>query len=1087
MFGDLQRKGGYFVVTVLAAVFLLSQTACQNRNGLDADLVANLPQSIDFNFHIRPILSDRCYKCHGPDNNTRETEWRIDHESTAFTKLNETNGFALVPGNLRRSVLWQRINSSDPDLQMPPPESHLELSPRERALIGKWISDGAEWKDHWAFVAPVKPPLPEARGAVINEIDLFIQARQEQKDLKPSPMADPERLIRRVTMDLTGLPPTLAELDAYIADQRPDAYEKLVDRLLETDVHAERMTTEWLDVARYGDSHGVHADGLRMMWPWRDWVISSFRDNQPYDEFVTWQLAGDLLPNASRQQRVATGFHRNHIINSESGIVPEEFRLQYVADRTNTTAKAFMGLTMECAACHDHKFDPISQKEYYQMTAFFNNVHELGMTGNDKNWGPVELLPGKKTEEVLAVLDQQIELLEGKLIEAKTSNDELRKYIEKIEPTAVQIPSPSGYYPFDKIQLASGENTRKKWVVDNNLNCSVSGEPELVPGKIGNALRIDSDYELIRFANQRNFDAFEEASAGAWINFEDTGSIQTIFANIGGKNDGWRGWIFYLDSIGRPCMQIVHRLSHNYIHVVGQKSLAANTWQQIFFTYNGSMSATGIQIFVDGQRIGKSIKFDNLYKNILPVKNRNYTEDHDRAIRMGLGSQYLFSEKDDGSFIGALDQVRIYDQALSPLEVAQLFSLDAPSSIVNRSHSQQDLTDHFHRRNNNRAIAVRKELAALRAHKLSAIDTVMEVMVLAENDKPRKTHILERGQYDVLGAEVSIETPEALPALSESYPKNRLGLAQWLFNDEHPLTARVAVNRYWQLIFGRGIVETVHDFGSQGALPTHPELLDWLAIRFRESGWDLRALIKYMVMSHTYRQSSESTAAAIALDPSNIYLSRGPNYRWSAEIIRDNALAASGLLSKKIGGPSVKPYQPPDLWKEKNEFSGYLKTYVPGEGEDLYRRSMYTFIRRTVPPPSMLIFDATDRAVCTVKRERTNTPLQALVLMNDPQYVEAARVLAVEMQVVAGQEIDEQIEFAFRKLCGRYPSKEEVEILKEQYDIGRDKFSEDPALAEELLNVGEFPLRKEMDKIKTAALAMVNNTIMNFDETYMKR
>ena len=1078
---------GFSIVGAVALVTLFTQMACQNRTQLPNELVADLPKNIDFNFHIRPILSDRCYKCHGPDNNTRETEWRIDRESSAFGKLKETDGYAIVPGNLRRSVLWQRINSQNPDLQMPPPESHLALSPRDRALIGQWITEGAEWKDHWSFVAPTMPSLPEVAGTISNEIDLFIQAEMVDQKLSASPLADPERLLRRVTMDLTGLPPTIEEIDAFLSDQDPNAYERMVDRLLGTDAHAERMTMEWLDVARYGDSHGVHADGLRMMWPWRDWVISSFKNNQPYNEFVTWQLAGDLMPNATREQKVATGFHRNHVVNSESGIVPEEFRLQYVADRTNTTAKAFMGLTMECAACHDHKFDPISQKEYYQMTAFFNNVHELGMTGNDKNWGPVELLPGRRTEEVIAKLDQKIIQLEKELEEAEISSAELKKYIQNIDVNQAKIPKPIGFYPFDKMKEAKTTGTRKKWILDKNKSSTVSGEPDMVSGKIGQAVRIDSDYEIIRLGDLGNFDAHESASGGAWINFEDTGSIQTIMANIGGKNDGWRGWIFYLDSIGRPCMQLVHRLSHNYIHLVGQRPLSTNVWHQVFFTYDGSMRAEGVEIYVDGQRIEKSIKFDHLYKNILPVKNRNYSEDHDRPIRMGLGSQYLFSEKDDGSFIGAIDHVRIYDQELSSFEISRIFSLDTGLSDSDQKPSAGDIADHFHLRENARGIKIGQELTGLRATRLDVIDTVMEVMVLAENDKPRKTHILERGQYDVLGEEVSIETPEALPDFSESYPKNRLGLAQWLFSDEHPLTARVAVNRYWQLIFGRGLVETAHDFGSQGALPSHPELLDWLAIKFRESGWDLRALLKLMVMSHTYQQASESSAEVNKLDPSNIYLSRGPNYRWSAEIIRDNALSASGLLSQKIGGASVKPYQPPDLWKEKNEFSGYLKTYIADDGDDLYRRSMYTFIRRTVPPPSMLIFDATDRAICTVKRERTNTPLQALVLMNDPQYIEAARVLAVEMQKVGGERLDQQIEFSFRRLCGRHPTKEEINLLRDQYNIGVDKFSHEPRLAEQLLNVGEFPIEKGINKINTAALAMVNNTIMNFDETYMKR
>ncbi len=1070
-----------YILVILSSI-VVGLSACRGVNPEELTQQA-LPDEVDYNFHIRPLLSDRCYKCHGPDNNTRETEWRLDREDAAFGPLTEGGGRAIIPGNLNRSVLWQRINSDDPELVMPPPASHLVLSNYEKALIGKWIESGAAWKNHWAFEPPSPPVVPPVNGTVQNAIDAFILEKIGEQGLEPSEEADPERLLRRVTMDLTGLPPSMEEMDHFLKDHSPNAYEKVVDRLLETDAHAERLTMEWLDVARYADSHGVHADGLRIMWPWRDWVIDAFKRNMSYDQFVTWQIAGDLLPDASREQKLATGFHRNHVANSESGIVPEEFRLQYVADRTNTTATAFMGLTTECSSCHDHKFDPISQREFYEMSAFFNQVDELGMIGNDKNWGPIVLLPDEKTEREIAEISEQMQRVEESILEHRVEEEDLRQFIDDLNVDEVKAPHPDAYFAMDGLRKSSN---KKRWVIDGNKNATVSGEPELVQGKIRRAIRIDNDYELIYLAGTKSVDADRPFSAGAWINVDEHGSFQSMMGNIGGKNDGWRGWIFYLDSIGRPGLRLVHRLPHNYIHIVANDPIAAQEWQHLFFTYDGTAQSEGLKIFLNGVEIPVTVHFDHLYKNILPVKTRNYVPDYNRPIRMGKGSQYLFSEKDDGAFVGAVDQVRIYDCYLTPLEVHAVYGTDIQQKNKTEFSDASYRLHYDHRINE----LYQKSLDIwfkLNNQKFDLLDPIMESMVLAEREIPRKTHVLIRGQYDRLGEEVSAGTPAFLLPFPKEYPKNRLGLAKWLFHPKHPLTARVAVNRYWQLIFGRGIVETVHDFGSQGSLPTHPELLDYLALTFQESGWDLRALLKMMVMSATYRQSSQADSMAIARDPKNLYLARGPNYRWSAEIIRDNALAASGLLNQKVGGESVRPYQPPDLWKEKNEFSGYLTVYEPDTGQDLYRRSMYTFIRRTAPPPAMIAFDATNRAVCTVKRERTNTPLQALILMNDPQFVEAARVLAERMQMEGGTSLSDQIKYAFRKICGRKPTTTELDILKDQFKSERQNFQLFPEAADSLLSVGNHQRNYTFDKIETAALAMVNNSIMNFDEAYMKR
>ncbi len=1046
-----------------------------------------LPEQIDFNFHIRPLLSDRCYSCHGPDENTREAGLRLDQEEAAFAQL-ESGGQAFTKGNLTKSSAWQRIISDDPDFQMPPPSSHLSLSSHDKALIAKWIEQGAKWKRHWAFIPPIQPEVPALDPTLDkNEIDHFIQAKWKEVGLQQSPEATKERLIRRLSMDLTGLPPTISALDAFLADDSPDAYEQLIDRLLNTDAYAERMAMEWMDVARYADSHGLHADGLRENWPWRDWVISAFQSNLPYDEFVSWQLAGDLLPNASRDQKLATAFHRNHTINSESGIVSEEFRLNYVADRTNTTATAFMGLTMECATCHDHKFDPISQKEYYQMTSFFNNVPELGMIGNDKNFGPLLLLPDPETERKIDSLTGEIQQLSNKIEGRQSAVEEIKAYIKAIEPTAIEAPQPDRFFPLESITQKTDKRGRSQQILDNDPTTIVTNDAELVTGKIGKAIRIDKDNEQIHLGDVKNFDLDEPFSAGAWIKIEAQGTFQTIMGNIGDKNTGWRGWVFYLDSLSRPAIKIVHSLSHNYLHVTTDQAVPVEEWTSLYFTYDGSAKANGVKVFFNGEELKTIIHHDRLYKNIFPVRSRGYIPDPNRKTRMGIAHNYLFTDTDNGVFLGSIDEVKVFHQHLTELEVGAIYRKEINAPQMTIALSKQAKNNHYFFRIDQEFQTLNQQLSQLRSRKFDLIDPVHEVMVMEEMSPARTTHILERGLYTDLGEVVYPETPAALLPFSDEYPKNRLGLARWLFSDGHPLTARVAVNRYWQMIFGRGIVETPHDFGTQGALPSHPELLDWLAVEFRKSGWDVRRLLTLMVSSATYKQSVVATADHLAKDPQNIYLARGSSYRLPAEMIRDNALAASGLLSKAIGGESVKPYQPKGLWKDKNEFSGYLNNYIPDSGSSLYRRSIYTFIRRTSPHPAMTAFDAPDRSVCTVKREKTNTPLQALILMNDPQFVEASRVLAERMQKEGGDAFETQARYAFRLLCSRMPTTKEMELLSRQYQKSLTKYQKEPSAADALLQIGAHPMDERLDKIRTAALTVVVNTLMNFDETYMKR
>ena len=1072
----------------LIGILAIIIVGCQSQIPQEIKMVfPSLPDQVDFNFHIRPILSDRCYKCHGPDDDAREAEFRLDLEERAFATLKESGGHAFVKRRPEKSIAWQRIISNDPEEQMPPPESNLSLSTKEKALITRWIEQGAKWKSHWAYIANVSPDIPQdlpPAWSQENVIDHFVQAAMVEQDLFPSPMAGKERIIRRLSFDLSGLPPSLSDVDKFVNDNSTDAYETLVDRLLSTDAHAERLAMEWMDVARYADSHGLHADGLRTMWPWRDWVIRAFKDNLSYDQFIRWQLAGDLIPNATTNQKLATGFLRNQPLNSELGIVNEEFRLKYVADRSNTTGTAFLGLTLECASCHDHKFDPISQREYYQMSSFFNNVHELGMIGNDRNFGPLLLLPSPETSAKIQELTHVINHLEERGNVRATEIKAAGNYLKTIQSQQIDLPQPQVRFPLDNLNIEAKEGRNPVYIIDQNRNSISTGEPELVEGQIGMAVCLDNDYETMYLEGIKNFDMHDPFSAGAWIKTEKSGTYQSIIGNIGDKNTGWRGWIFYLDSLNRAGMMLVHNLSHNYLHVVTDSSIDLDTWTNVYFTYDGSATGRGIKIYINGKQASQQVVFDRLYKNIRPVMHRNYTPEPGRKIRMGIGSKYLFSETDDGVFTGCLDHVQIYNEELTALEVASVYrsETDIDSHQV---ADQDDLLSHYLRRNDIESGRIREELTRLRQEKSSLLDSVEEVMVMEEMSSPRKTYILERGQYDSPGDEVFAQTPDAIMPFPSHLPKDRLGFAEWLLDDDHPLTARVTVNRYWQMIFGRGLVSTPHDFGVQGDLPSHPKLLDWLAKEFQETGWDLRKLLKSMVMSATYRQASEIDEVS-STDAKNIYLSRGPSYRMQMEMIRDNALAASGLLNDEIGGRSVKPYQPEGLWKEKNEFSGFLQRYEQDSGSDLYRRSLYTFIRRTSPPPIMTTFDVPSRDVCSVQRERTNTPLQALVLLNEPLFIEASRVLAERMQKER-DELKARITFAFRQLCGRHPNGSELSALMEQYHFVKEKFEQDRLSAIALLEVGDHPVDRDLYLVETAALTMVANTIMNFDEAYMKR
>jgi hypothetical protein len=1051
----------------LGLLFLLSFTSC----GVDipeevAMAYDKLPAVIDYNIDIKPIISDRCYQCHGPDEQTRGANLRLDNKEGLFQKT-ENGSFPFVPGDLNNSEVIHRILSDDPEYVMPSPESNHTLSDYEKAAIIKWVEQEGKWKEHWAFIPPEKSQLPVSVDNLQqnNEIDLFIQEKLGRVGLKPSEEADKSTLLRRVTIELTGLPPAIEDMEAFINDQSDKAYEKVVDRLLNSEAHAERMTLEWLDVSRYADSHGFHVDGLRTMWPWRDWVINAFKENKRYDEFVSEQLAGDLMPNATKQQIIATAFNRNHPMTAEGGAVDEEYRVEYVTNRTNTLGTAFLGLTVECAKCHDHKFDPISQKEYYQLSAFFNNVRELGMTANDGDFGPMINLSDEKTDKEIAAISRSIEELERIHVSRKK---ELLTAIKSESQSRLKKVRPVMHHSFEVLT-----KTDSSEFLDGKPN-TVQSNTDSVEGIAGKARYFNHQDDGITIKNSGQFEYTDAFSVSVWVKPDDeTGHAKTIVGNSGFKSMLYRGWDFYLDTTRNVAVRLISRLPHDYIHVKTEKVVPLNVWTHMLFSYDGSASSEGINIYINGELATKLVVYDRLEKSILP----EYTykkRDLNHAVR--IGKSYRGQTGDNGVFKGTIDELSIFDREIFEPQVLSLYEQSKKGGIPT-------IDDVF----NDDFLDSKNRLVKLRTKRLNLVDTISELMVMKEMQKKRPTYILNRGVYDAHGEQVEEGTPQKVLYFGKEFEPNRLGLSKWLFDERNPLTARVAVNRYWQMIFGRGIVRTANDFGNQGALPTHKELLDWMAVEFMESGWDVKALMKLMVTSKTYKQSSNVSEEQLENDEANIWLARSSSYRWQAEFIRDNALASSGLLNEGIGGESTKPFQPEGLWIEKGNFSHDLLRYKRDKDEKQYRRSMYTFIRRTSPPPFMELFDAPSREVCTITRERTNTPLQSLVLLNDPQFLEASRALAFRIKKESGDSLNDKIETGFMLTLSRPPSDKEVEIFKTLYQEEVLEFEKEESELSEYLSIGDFNANTDFDPIEMAALTVLSNTLFNMDEAFVKR
>ena len=1043
---------------------------------------SSLPEVVDFNYHVKPILSDRCYQCHGPDEKTRKAGLRLDIESLAFSKL-ESGKRAFSAGNLYKSESARRILHQDPDIVMPPPEANLQLTQREKAMILKWIEQGAEWKEHWSFLPPQNKISKSKDNTLSHPIDMFVKNKLDQEGLDFSPKASKAILVRRLYFDLTGLPPSIEAVDEFINDNSEKAYENLVDRLLNTPAHAERMALDWMDLSRYADSHGLHADGIRTMWPWRDWVLKAFQENMPYDQFVTWQLAGDLIPEATQEQKLATAFNRNSPMTAEGGVIDEEWRLHYVFDRTETLSTAFMGLTVACAKCHDHKFDPISQKDYYQLTAFFNNIRELGMTGDDGEFGPLLPLTDEQTQSKLDQLNQSMSAIKKELAITSEELKQVYEYSDELVKKTKAQPNLLFHGKFEEISQIS----KSRHSVDGKKDFYGRSDqtPEVVEGIKGNAFKFSKDHDQLYITNKLipKMEWTEPFSLSLWLNTSKRKqeSTQTLVANSGGKNDLWRGWECYLDDQNRVNIRLINVTPSNLIHVRTVDSIKTNQWHHLAVTLDGTGKTEGVQLFLNGEKIAQQGIINNLYKTMIPTKRdrkKGFVET-DRSLIVG--KSYEGSTGDYGLFMGKLDEFKFFKGVLTPFEVRSIY---AENTNQKTETPWEEVQQHVIEKNSE-IVKIKKKLKNNREEYLKTYTPIEEIMVMREMDQARPTYLYNRGVYSEPLYTVEAKVPAALPAMDESLPKNRLGLSQWLFDPKNPLTARVAVNRYWQMIFGQGLVGTPNDFGVQGQLPSHPELLDWLAIRFRQN-WDVRALIKEMVLSKTYQQQSVSNELLDQKDPNNILLARANVSRLPAEIIRDNALKVSGLLNPKFGGESVMPYQPDGLWKEKNNFSTFLYEYERSAGDDLYRRGLYTFIRRTSPPPNMMTFDATSREVCTVKRDVTSTPLQALVLLNDPQFFEASRVFA-ERMIKNKDQLEDQIRFGFRLATSRYPKQEELEILVDLYNNQYDFFRKNRDKAYQIISVGEKPRDKNIYSVKTAAMTMVANTLLNHNETYTRR
>jgi len=1049
---------------VLCCAFVGAETA-----GFAADLPT-------YNRDVRPILNDACFSCHGPDSASRKADLRIDQREAAISMQ------ALVPGDPAASEMLKRILSDDPDVVMPPPSSKKTLTAAQKQLLVEWVKSGAEYQPHWSFIPPRTPALPEVKAAdwVRNPIDRLVLAELERRGLQPAPEADRRTLARRLSLDLTGMPPTPDEVATFLADTAPDAYEQYVDRMMQKPQWGEHRARYWLDAARYADTHGIHFDNFREMWIYRDWVINAFNRNLPFDQFTIEQLAGDLLPNATLEQKIATGFNRCNITTNEGGIIDEEYLVLYTRDRTETTSLVWMGLTTGCAVCHDHKFDPVTQQEFYELAAFFNNTTQPARDGNIKDSPPIIVVPRETDQLRWNVIDGEIATARTAVEQRKqaaraefdtwlsTLNPESLKNAVSTEQLVFQLPLNDG----PAADPAAAQLTVIKAGESSSIPFKAGGEWK--PGQVSEHALYISQPGLAEFADVGDFEKDQPFTCATWVKLPANDGSGAIIARMDDGND-YRGWDLWIEG-RRVGMHIIHKWQDDALKVVSRKQIKADEWTHVLVSYDGSMKAAGVKVYINGELEPTNVQADAL-------KNTTRTE-----VPLKLGQRHTSSPLTGIT----LNDVRVYQRALTDGEAALLAKSTRYAALVAKPADQRpakqvdelfgwwlETQDADFQQRVTQQQQLEREQADIKAR-----GTVAHVM--NEKTDAAMAFILFRGEYDKRRDQVSADTPEVLPAFPAETPRNRLGLAQWLLKAEHPLTARVTVNRFWQEVFGTGLVRTAGDFGVTGELPSHPELLDWLAIEFREQGWDVQKLFKLMVISATYRQAAITTPEKLEADPANRWLSRGPRFRMDGEMVRDSALSVSGLLVPKIGGPSVRPYQPDGVWEAVAMIGSNTRNYQRDTGENLYRRGLYTFWKRSAPPASLDIFNAPAREVCTVRRERTNTPLQALVTLNDPQFVEAARNLAQRTLQTGGERELDKLNSLGARLLSRPWRTEELSVIQASLSELQSYYSAHPDEAGKLITFGESVPDAAIPPATLAAWTMLCNELMNVDEFLCK-
>ncbi|AIE84515.1 DUF1553 domain-containing protein [Fimbriimonas ginsengisoli] len=1013
-------------------------------------------EKLSYSRDVLPILSDKCFKCHGPDAGSRMAGMRLDTPEGAFA--NRGGRFPIVPWKPNDSLVVKRINH--PTMTMPPPSSGKSLTKEEIAILTRWIAEGATYGRLWSFQpVPANVAVPHVKSTwPRGDLDRFILARLKKEGLAPSPPADRLRWLRRVSLDLTGLPPTEREIAEFQSDKSPAAFEKVVDRLLASPHFGERIAVDWLDAARYSDSYGYQSDLLMPTWPYRDWVVKSFNQNLPYDQFLTDQIAGDLLKNPTRDQRLATAFNRLHRQSNEGGSIALEFKTEYAADRVNTYGTAVLGLTVGCARCHDHKFDPITQKEYYQLFGYFNSIDEYGLLlSTEIVPTPSLLLPTAEQERKLNELksaDRQVQLNLAKA--TKDAEQRYRQWTGK-PPETPQL--------LARFSLDGDDGGKFANDLGGNLTGAKIQNVDLVPGHRGKAVLFDGDNGVLfrGLPGRERWDAF---TWSFWIQDPRPGKGPVVLMHrTGGTDVGFCGFELMLED-GYLTARVMRHAPGNAIVVRTKAQVPKGKWSQVAWSWDGSGRAAGLKIYLDGRPAETTVLNDQLWKKINAYGDLGPS-----------GGEWSFAQRfrDSGFKGGKLDDVAFADRELSAFEVAQLYGNAAPS----------DLPGYYIAAVDPEVRAAQEAVRKAQEQLANAEEAVYEISVMEEAKKPIPSYLLARGRYDAprtAATLVNRGVPKSLPPLKVAGKNDRLALAKWSTRSDNPLTARVAVNRLWQMIFGVGLVETSENFGSQGSRPTHPELLDYLARRFVNSGWDVKALLRTMVLSATYRQDSKLTAKLAKVDPENRLLARGPSHRLSAEMVRDTALAAAGLLNPRVGGPPVNPYQPAGIWQENNTMS---PGFVQSKGADLYRRSLYSTWKRTTPVPSMLLFDATSREACAIRRPTTSTPLQALVLLNDVQFVEAARALA-DHALVASADTGERIRLIFRRLAGRNPDAREMAVLTQGHEEQLSQFKSTPADADKLVHVGESK-PTTIDPVVLAAMTVTVQTVLNSDAVVWKR